>query len=280
MAVRSSAQNFYSTPVEAIATGGQVVGLAEQWGDAGWLNFAQYGLGQAYHLAGRFREAAQMTGRACEQLTGPEPAAPIGTTAQYMLLVCCMMKSDTHATLGEIDTADHFQRIAQQIADQTNRPFDRIAAGYSGGNLMLSQGNPTGAAIILDEAFALAQAHGVRIFGSVTACYRGMAYLEQGRLEEARTILAGAWEEAKSVGYKSIEWRAAIYLALTLGRLGEVRAALDMLRDARNTARQQGFSGLEAEALLAEGTVTPVKNDSDVAAVIRSLRSCIEIATL
>ena len=130
------------------------------------------------------------------------------------------------------------------------------------------------------DVLALAQEHGVRIFGSVTACYRGMAYLEQGRLEEARTILACAWEEAKSVGYKSIELRAAIYLALTLGRLGEVRAALDMLRDARNTARQQGFSGLEAEALLAEATVTPVKNDSDVAAVIRSLRSCIEIATL
>src|SRR2546426_6090672 len=108
-----------------------------------------------------------------------------------MLLVCCMMKSVTHAALGEIDIADHFQRIAQQIADQTNRPFDRIAAGYSGGNLMLSQGNPADAAVILDEACALAQEHGVRIFVSITACYRGMAYLEQGRLEEARTILSG-----------------------------------------------------------------------------------------
>jgi class 3 adenylate cyclase/tetratricopeptide (TPR) repeat protein len=279
MAVRSAAQNFYSTPVEAIATGEQVVGLAEQWGDAGWLNFAQYGLGQAYQIAGRYREAEQMMGRACEQLMGPEPAAPIGTTVQYMLLVCCMMKSITHATLGEIDTADHFQRLAQQIADESNRPFDRIAAGYSGSNLMLSQGNPAGAAIILDEAHALAHDHGVRIFVPITACYRGMAYLDQGRFDEARTILADARENAKSIGYKSIELRAAIYLALTQSRLGQVSPAVDLLRNARNTARQQGFAGLEAEGLLADAMVAPVNNESDREAVVRSLRACIEIAT-
>jgi tetratricopeptide (TPR) repeat protein len=279
MTVRSAAHNFYSTPVEAIATGEQVVGLAEQWGHPGWLSLAQYGLGQAYHIAGRYREAEQMTGRACEQLMRPDASAPIGTTAQYLLLVCCMMKSLTHATLGEIEAAEHFQRRAQQIADESNRPFDRIATGYSGGNLMLSRGNPADAAVILDEAFALAHEHGVRIFVSITACYRGMAYLEHGRLDEARTILSGAQEDAKSVGYKSIELRAAIYLALTLSRLGDARAALDLLRDARNTARQQGFSGLEAEALLGEAVVTPVNNERDRADVIRSLRGCIEIAT-
>ncbi len=279
MTVRSAAQNFYSTPVEAIATGEQVVALAEQWGDPGWLSLAQYGLGQAYHIAGRYRDAEQMTGRACEQLMRPNASAPIGTTSQYLLLVCCMMKSVMHATLGEIDTADHFQRIAQEIADRTNRPFDRIAIGYSGGNLMLSQGNPAGAAIILDEAFALTQEHGVRIFGSVTACYRGMAYLEQGRLEEARRILSDARDDAWSVGYKSIELRAAIYLALTLSRLGQVRPALDLLRDARNTARQQGFAGLEAEALLVEATIMPVASENERDTIVRSLRNCIEIAT-
>jgi tetratricopeptide (TPR) repeat protein len=279
MAVRSAAQNFFSTPVEAIATGEQVVRLAEEGGNAGWLNLAQYGLGQAYHIAGRYREAEQMTGRACEQLMGPEPAAPIGTTEKGILLVCCMMKCMTHVVLGEIDIADRFQRRAQEIADESNRPFDRVAAGYGLGNLMLGQDNPAGAAVVLDEAFTMAREHGVRIFVPVTACFRGMAYLEQGRLEEARTILADAREEAQSVGYKSIELRAAIYLALTLFRLGEVRPALDMLRDARNTARQQGFAGLEAEALLGEAMAAPVTNESDRAAVIRSLRGCIEIAT-
>ena len=87
--------------------------------------------------------------------------------------MCCMMKSITHATLGELDIAEQFQLRAQQIADESNRPFDRIAAAYSGGNLMLARDNPAGAAVVLDEAFALAEEHGVRIFVPITACYRG-----------------------------------------------------------------------------------------------------------
>src|SRR2546430_12311583 len=94
--VRSAVQNFHGTPPEAIATGEQAVRLAEEWGHPGWLSLAEYNLGQAYYIAGRYREAEQMLGRACVQLMGPEASAPTGTTAQYLLLVCCMMKSLTH----------------------------------------------------------------------------------------------------------------------------------------------------------------------------------------
>jgi class 3 adenylate cyclase/tetratricopeptide (TPR) repeat protein len=278
MTVRSAAQNFYDTPVEAVATGEQVVGLAEGWGNPGWLNLAEYGLGQAYFIAGRYREAEQTLGRACARLMGPEASAPIGTTVQYLLLMCCMMKSLTHTTLGEIDTADQFQRRAQQIADESQRPFDRVAAAYSGGILLIGRGEPAAAAVILEQAFALAQEHGVRLFVPLTACQLGMAYLEQERFDAARNILARSREAAAAVGYKSNELRASIYLALALSRSGDVQAALNMLRDARNTARQQGFGGLEAEALLCEAMVTPAKNDSGRATIIRCLQASIAIA--
>ena len=279
MTVRAAAQNFYGPPLEAIAIGEQVVGLAEQLGNPGWLNLAQYGLGQAYFIGGRYHEAEQMLGRACAQLMGPEAGAPIGTTPEYLLLMCCMMKSITHTTLGEIDTAEQFQRRAQQIADESDRPFDRVAAAYSSGSLMLGRGDPAAAAIIFDEALTLAQEHGVRLFVPIIACYRGVARLEQGRIDEAREILAGARETGRSVGYTSIVLRASIYLALALGQAGDVKAALSMLRDARNTARQQGFSGLEAEALLCEAMVRPVTNESDRATVIRCLQASITIAS-
>ena len=191
-----------------------------------------------------------------------------------------MLFRSTHTTLGEIDTADQFQRRAQEIADESQRPFDRIAAAYSGGSLMLGRGNPEAAASILDEAFALAQEHGVRLFVPVIACHRGMAYLERGRIDAAREILAEAREAAEAVGYRSAELRASIYLALALSHRGaDVPAALDMLRSARNTARQQGFSGLEAEALLCEGMVTPATDEEGRAAIIRCLQACIALAT-
>ncbi|MEY2503333.1 MAG: hypothetical protein QOI07_3670, partial [Verrucomicrobiota bacterium] len=278
LTVRSAAQNFYDTPVEAVATGEQVVGLAERWGNPGWLNLAEYGLGQAYFIAGRYREAEQTLGRACARLMGPEASAPIGTTVQYLLLMCCMMKSLTHTTLGEIDTADQFQRRAQQIADESQRPFDRVAAAYSGGILLIGRGEPAAAATILEQAFALAQEHGVRLFVPLTACQLGMAYLDQKRFDAARNTLAKSREAAAAVGYKSNELRASIYLALALSRSGDVQAALNILRDARNTARQQGFAGLEAEALLCEAMVTPGKNESGRATIIRCLQASIAIA--
>lgn len=279
MTVRSAAHNFYGTPLEAIPTSEQAVGLAEKWGNPGWLSLAEYGLGQAYFIAGRYREAEQMLGRSCAQLMGPEARAPIGTTPQYLLLVCCMMKSVTHTTLGELDMADQFQRRAQEIADESNRPFDRVAAAYSGGSLMLGRGDPAAAAIILDEAFALAQEHGVRLFVPVIGCQRGMAYLEQERFDAARRILACAREAAEAIGYKSVELRASIYHALALGQDGDVQVALKTLREAQDAAHQQGFTGLEAEALLCEAMVTPATNDADRATIIRCLQASIAIAT-
>src|SRR5262249_34335509 len=71
MTVRAAAQNFHGTPLEAIETGEQVVGLAERWGDRGWLNLALYGLGQAYSIAGRYLDADRVLGRACDRLAGP-----------------------------------------------------------------------------------------------------------------------------------------------------------------------------------------------------------------
>ncbi|MGY3587662.1 class 3 adenylate cyclase/tetratricopeptide (TPR) repeat protein [Bradyrhizobium sp. USDA 4341] len=279
MTVRSGTQNFYSTPVEAIATGEDVVRLAGQWGNAGWLNLAQYTLGQAYFIAGRFREAEQMLGQACVQLSGPDASAPPGTTPRTLLLLCCMMKSVTHTTLGEFDTSIEFHQRAAAIADESNRPFDRVAAGYSGGFLMLGQGNPEGAAAILEEAFAVAQKYGIRLFLPVVECHLGIAYLEQGRLEEARMTLAGAHEEAKSVGYTSIVLRTSIAQALALNRLGDAPTALNMLREVRNTARQQGFSGLEAEALFSETTILPATNEDETNSVLHQLRAAIAIAS-
>jgi class 3 adenylate cyclase/tetratricopeptide (TPR) repeat protein len=276
--VRSAAQNFYLTPLEAIATAEQAVRLAEEWGNPGWLNLAEYGLGQAYFIAGRHRDAEQMLGRPCAQLMGPQARAPIGTTAQYLLLMCCMMKSLTHTTLGEIDTADRFQRRAQEIADESNRPFDRVASAHSGGYLMLGRGDPATAAAILDEAFALAQEHGVRLFIPVIGCHLGMAYLEQERIGAAQEILVRAREAAEAVGYKSAELRASIYLARALGQAGDVPGALDLLRSARNTARQQGFGGLEGEALLCEAMVTPATSEDGRASIIRCLQAGIALA--
>ncbi|QDP27115.1 ATP-binding protein [Bradyrhizobium cosmicum] len=279
MTVRAGAQNFYGAPVEAVAVNEEVVRLAEGWGNLGWLNLARYGLGQAYFLAGRYRDAVPTLALAHDQLASVEASAPIGTTPKYLLLLCCMMKSFTHTVMGEFDVAEQLQRQAAAIAEETGRPYDRVAAAYSGGWLMLGRGDPAAAAAILEDGFVLAQKHGIRLFVPVLACHLGIAYLEQGLFDRARGMLTEAREEAKAVGYTSAVLRSSIYLALATHRLGDVHAAQNMLREARNTARQQGFAGLEAEALFGEAVVTPASGAANKAAILAALRAAIAIAS-
>ncbi|MBR0970079.1 ATP-binding protein [Bradyrhizobium japonicum] len=279
MTVRAGAQNFYGAPVEAVAVNEEVVRLAEGWDNLGWLNLARYGLGQAYFLAGCYSDAGQTLALAHAQLAGPQASAPIGTTPRYLLLLCCMMKSFTHTVMGELDIAEQLQQEAAAIAAETNRPYDRVAAAYSGGWLMLGRNEPAAAAAILEDGYVLAQKHGIRLFVPVLACHLGIAYLEQGLFDRARGMLTEAREEAKAVGYTSAVLRSSIYLALATYRLGDVQAAQNMLREARNTARQQGFAGLEAEALFGEAVVTPSSSEESRAAILAALHGTIAIAS-
>jgi class 3 adenylate cyclase/tetratricopeptide (TPR) repeat protein len=279
MTMRAGAQNFYGTPVEAVVIGEDVVHLAESSGNPGWRNLAQYGLGQAYFLAGRYHGASEMLATARTHLAGPAASAPIGTTPRSLLLLCCMMKSFTHIVMGELDTAEQLQQQAAAIAEETGRPYDRVAAAYSGGWLKLGRNEPAAAAAILEDGFVLAQKHGIRLFVPVLACHLGIAYLEQGLFDRARGMLTEAREEAKAVGYTSAVLRSSIYLALATCRLGDVQTAQNMLREARNTARQQGFAGLEAEALFGEAMVTPASTGDNKAAILAALHAAIAIAS-
>jgi len=279
MTVMAGGQNFYGTPAEAVVLGEEVVNLAEQSGNPGWRNLALYNLGQAYFLAGRYRAAEQTFARARAHLMEPEASAPYGTPPKYTLLLCCMMKSFTHTVMGEFDAAQQLQCEAAAIADETGRPYDRVAAASSGGWLMLGRGDPAAAAAILEGGFVLALKHGIRLFVPVLACHLGIAYLEQGLFDRARRMLTEAREEARVVGYTSAVLRSSIHLALATNRLGDVKAAQNMLREARNTARQQGFSGLEAEALFGEAVVTPSASAEVRTIIVASLRAAIAIAS-
>jgi tetratricopeptide (TPR) repeat protein len=279
MTVMAAAQNFYGSPAEAVRLNEEVAGLAEQSDNSGWLNAAQYGLGQVYFLAGRYREADGLFARVRAQLMGPEASAPFGTTAKYALLLCCMMGSINHTVMGDLDAAEQVQRHADAIAEETNRPYDRVAAAYSRGWLKLCRNDPVAGAAILEQGFVLAQKHGIRLFVPVLACHLGIAYLEQGLFDRARGMLAEAREEARSVGYTSAVLRSSIYLALATNQLGDAQAAQNMLREARNTARQQGFSGLEAEALFGEAVVTPPSSEENRTIILSALRAAIAIAS-
>jgi hypothetical protein len=71
---------LYGTPYEAIAVAEEAVVLANQMNNARWLGFVEYGLGQSYFLAGRFRDAERHLAKAISLLTSAPENVPPGTT--------------------------------------------------------------------------------------------------------------------------------------------------------------------------------------------------------
>ncbi|MGB8843921.1 MAG: hypothetical protein WCC64_22960, partial [Aliidongia sp.] len=255
MAVRAAALNFYGTPLEAITVGEQVLRHAEELNDLGWISYAEYGLGQAYFIAGRYRKAEHLFRSLYKKLSGPNPKAPLGVTVLSLSILCCMMKSVTYIALGELHFAELCQRQAHEIAIESSRPYDRVAAGYSSGVFLLCRGDFYEARTLIEEALTLARHHEIGQFIPVIACQLGIAYLGLSLFARARVILTEAKSEAEIAGHTSIALRASANLALALCRHGMLQEALQLVRQTRDVACQQGFRGVEAEALFIEANI-------------------------
>ncbi|WP_283814420.1 AAA family ATPase [Bradyrhizobium sp. AUGA SZCCT0240] len=275
MAVRAAALNFYGAPVEAIEAGEEAVGRAEQLGDRGWLSYAEFGLGQAYFVAGRCREAEKMFARACQQLTGPDPRAPLGNTPQGLAILCYMMWAVVLSMLGDWDQAEVVQGHARAIADRTGRPIDRVSVGYCSGSILLNRGDFAGARAELEKALKLAKEHETKLYIPILACLCGMANLELGLIDEAKTVLTEARDQAHAVGHSSVMLRAPNYLALAQNASAD---ALENVRSVRAGARQQGYEGLEAETWLSEGRMFAMRPEADPEQISQCLLNCIAIA--
>ncbi len=278
MAVRSAALNFYGTAHEAVAAGAASLAQAEALGDAGWINYTQYGMGQAYFIAGRFRDAARVFALTYRQLTSPQAKAIPGTNVKEMLILAVMMRTMVHAALGELDVAARCWREADALATATGRPFDRVAAGYAGGVYLLARADARRARVLLATARALAETHGIKLFLSVIECQLGIALHEQGDFVAARQVLARAHAHAGTVGHVSGSLRAGAHLALALAMAGKAAAGLRRARRVRRLAWTEGFAGICTEALLFEAQILATFAARDRRGAAKQLRRCISLA--
>lgn len=277
IAVRAAALNFFGTPYEAIVAGEEAVALANRLADATWLGFAEYGLGQAYFLAGRYRDAEGVLNQASERFANAPGSVPPGTTGSSLLVLCHMMKAIIHASIGEFDPSQECSRQASSLAEKSGLSYDMIAADYGRGLSQLVLGNLDEAEGALDEAAFLSRENEVRLFLPLVLCGLGNLYLQRGRVKEARDILLEARNEAEALGHSSSTLLASTYLASAYAQLGDIPRGLEVARACHAGARQKGYQGIEALALLAEAVILSLQGVS--AEAIAQLERTIEIAS-
>ncbi|MCS3929173.1 class 3 adenylate cyclase/tetratricopeptide (TPR) repeat protein [Bradyrhizobium elkanii] len=264
MAVRAAALNFCGSPMDALEAGVQAVDQASRCGNAGWLAYAEYGLGQAYYVGGGYREATDQFHRAYQRFSVEGAMPPMGGSRVQASLLCCMMAGLCYVCLGDDPSAETEQYLADQIASLEARPLATIAASYSRAALLLHQGRQVDSEQALSQALDLARRHDVNLFVPVIACQQGLALLLLGRTNEARQALALAGAEADSLGHRSPRLRSDIYRSLADAvEPGGHDSAMQGVMALTQAARQQGYRPLELEALLLESALHRQAGDID-----------------
>jgi class 3 adenylate cyclase/tetratricopeptide (TPR) repeat protein len=253
--IRAAALNFYGTPYEATTAGEEAVVLADRLNNRTWLGLAEYGLGQAYFVAGRYADAdKRLTGAIARFLNHPQDIPP-GTTASSLLVVCHMMKAILSAHTGEHDEAVRNAQRAKDFANQSNRPYDHVAAGYGRGMVHLVKGDLDKAEEILADVARLSRENEVRLFLPLVLCMLGSIYAQSGRAARAEKILLEAKQQAQSVGYQTVTVLASVYLASTYAQLGDPVRGIEIARGCQASAKQKGYQWIELQALLAEAMI-------------------------
>jgi tetratricopeptide (TPR) repeat protein len=278
IAIRAAALNFYGTPFEAITAGEEAVELANRLDNKTWLGFAEYGLGQSYFLAGRYRDAELWLGRASARLAGTPENVPPGTTASNLLVLCHMMKSIIHAWLGEFDESERCSGQASDLAEQNERPYDIIAADYGRGLTQMMRGNLEEAESALDQALGLSRESEVRLFLPLVMCALGNLYSQQGDPARARDILLQAKEEAEALGHVTSTVVVSAYLGAAYSQLGDLQHGLSLVRACQASAKQKGYAGIEALAVFSEAAILSNQGTSDEADPVAGLKRAVEIA--
>jgi class 3 adenylate cyclase/tetratricopeptide (TPR) repeat protein len=278
IAIMAAALNFYGTPYEAVTAGERSVALANELTEMNWLGFAEYGLGQAYFVAGQYRDAEACLNRAIARFVNAPEKVPPGTTGSSLLVLCYMMKAIIYASIGEFDESQQSSSQASDLAQTGGRPYDLIAAGYGRGVVQIFQGNLEEAESILDDAASLSRENEVRLFLPLVLCALGNLYLQQGRAADARDILLKAKDEAEALGHAASTVLASVYLASAYAHLGDVPRGLDLARSSQAGAKQKGYQGLEALALFAESGILFLQGPPVAADAIAKFERTIEIA--
>ncbi|HKU09495.1 MAG TPA: AAA family ATPase [Bradyrhizobium sp.] len=278
LVIRAAALNFYGTPYEALSVGEQAIDLANRLNNSNWLVLAEYGLGQSYFLAGRFRDSERSLSQASARLMKAPENVPPGTTGSSLLVLCQMMRAMSCSWLGEFDEAERCSTAASELAESNDRPYDLVAANYGHGVVQMLLGNIDEAEIAFDQALRISRESEIRLFLPLVLTALGNIHLQRGRATLAHETLLHAKHEAETLGHQTSMVAVSPYLGTALSNLGKTAEGLALARASQASAKQKGYGPTEALANLAEAGILSSLGPAAVDEAVASAQRTIEIA--
>jgi tetratricopeptide (TPR) repeat protein len=165
---------------------------------------------------------------------------------------------------GELEAARQLIEESHQLSRQGNFVLSSPRTTWSLGHLAVLEGRIAEGLVHLEQALEAFESVGMRVYQSMVAVHLGEAYVEAGRLDEARTCVARALALARERGQRG-------HLAYALHLAGELeartaasdaRVAQASLREALMLATELGMQPLAARCHLGLGTLLRRSGDA------------------
>jgi class 3 adenylate cyclase/tetratricopeptide (TPR) repeat protein len=244
---KATALVYFGAPDEALMAAKDALVRAQSEGVPQVEAVARYILGQVNYMAGDYRQAADLAVASERLLPAGAGLARLGTTGTTLVLVK-ISQATALASMGEFAAAAACIEQASGIAELTRRPYDVASLAYGAGYAALLQGRVADAIAKVEPAMAIARDQDIVFFQPVLGNLLGQAYLAAGRTEDSLRILKAAMQTAGDLGHVGARLGVSLSLGVVRMRLGELDAAAGLVSPCLDSARQQGYKGIQCNA--------------------------------
>jgi tetratricopeptide (TPR) repeat protein len=144
--------------------------------------------------------------------------------------------------------------------------------------VQILRGNLKEAENALDHALRVSRESEVWLYPPLVMSALGNLYSQQGQPARARDILLQAKAEAEALGHVTTTVLVSAYLGSAYSQLGDVQHGLSLVRACQAGAKQKGYGGIEALAVLSEAAILASQGVANQAEAIACLKRAIETA--
>jgi DNA-binding NtrC family response regulator/tetratricopeptide (TPR) repeat protein len=261
----------------AIAAGQRALALAITSGAFDVQVYAQTALGSAYHRAGDFRQALDVSQRVMALLTGELRYARFGqvhlpavNSRRYMAW--------SLAELGGFAEGRGVAEDAVRLAEAVSQPFSIALALMGVGLLARRQGDVHTAIPVLERGLALSQSANIPLYFSQTTPMLGAAYALAGRAAEALQLLdqvLGRVITGTHMYFHALVLTELSEACLLIGRVEEASALAGRLLELSRTHIGRGY---QAHARRLLGEVAMRRDPPDVDQALAHYRQALALS--
>ena len=181
---------------------------------------------------------------------------------------------EAHAFLGDFDAAHRDCRLALEIANETQHPYDRAYITSIYGQVLLAQGAADEALPPLEEALAVARDAAIGFLHPLIATWLVLTQYRLGRRSAAAATVKAAIASARDAGVTAYLGWASAAGSLIWSRTDET-AARNLLIEAEEIASRQGLGPLQ---LFAARVSARLSAREDVRRALKTAQSSLDRA--